>query len=111
MEKTLTTPSGKELVVTTKFNAGDRNTLRLIFRKMVSTEINQDPTKAPGIVPKSINFDQVDNGEKMIIVLGVKKYGDLTTGIYEALLLEDPDEFDFVLKALEEPLAIASKSF
>ncbi len=110
-EKTLTTPGGKELKVVTKFNAGERNTLRLIFRKIVSTEITTDPTKAPGIVPKEINFDQVDNGEKMVIVLGVKKYGDLTSGIYEALLKEDIEEFDFVLKSLEDQLAVASKSF
>lgn len=118
--KTLKTPGEKELVLRTRLTAGQRNALRRVMFKALDIEIEEThkPDSRPGDEPvrkaklKDLHFDVLsDDREKALIEIGVESYDGKTTGIYETLLNESPEEYDFVVKSVDTTLTESGVSF
>ncbi len=103
--KTFTTPAGKKLVVLAKLNAGERNEVRRVFHQNVEVGAEIIPGQQVNPNIKKVDLVFVEKQEHALIAVAVKEYADLTTGILEALLQADPDEYDFAVKKAEETLS------
>lgn len=116
-QTTLQTPSGKELIIKNKLNAGERNSLRRVMFGAFKMEINNDPAPMGSeqtgakVVPKEMDPEFIEKRERALIEISVIKYGDLTTGFYEALLAEDPNEYDFVVTEIDKAFTAGNVNF
>lgn len=103
------TPVGKvEFEIISKLNAGERNQLRAVMYKNVKVGADlsgdkENPTVTPNI--SEIGTDFVELREHTMIRIAVKRYGELTTGILEALLESDTEDYDFVVSECQKQLS------
>lgn len=110
IEKTITTPGGKELVYRTKITARQRNIVRSAMMRNVeidSTAVQSShPADAKVSPVKSVNLQLKEDLEQAMIKVGVVKYADQTEPerIIETLLDQDPEEYDFVADTVDKAL-------
>lgn len=114
---TLQTPSGKELTIKNKLTAGERNKLRRIMFGAFKMEINNDPApmgeekKNATVTPKELDPEFIEKRERALVDVAVIKYGELTSGVYDALLNEDPAEYDFVVAEIDKAFTAGNVNF
>lgn len=102
--KTVTTPDGKELVVKARLTAGERNAIRNIVLADATIDPSQFGQKDDSTIT---GFDKLPamilaKQEKAVIEHLVVSYGGKTEGIFAELELGTPEEYDFVVKTINE---------
>ena len=93
--KTLTTPEGKELVVKEYITARERNRIRAVAMRNMQI----DPATQQAVGFGSVE-QYIEDGEKVLIEIGVVSYAGSDENILDRLLDSTPNEYDFVIEEL-----------
>lgn len=101
--KTLTTPAGKELVLKTFLSAGARNRIRDVIlgdMQIDPTEFGEHGGSVTGV--DKISGAVLSKQEKAVITELVVSYDGKTENVFGVLEEGSPEEYDFVVKSLNE---------
>ncbi len=108
--KKFTTPSGKEIIIKAYWTARERNAVQSGILEQV--QVTEDMLRGGQVAATALKeaashlsaAKLTESHEHSLMKTMITKYGDLTDGeaIIEALLDEDPAEYDFVYKTVGE---------
>lgn len=97
--KTIKTPSGKEAKLKTYLTAGESKELSLVFLKGMKLDYDSE-TKKP--IVKDISGSLMNEAENKAIELLVVSFDGSKENILDRLLELRTDEFDFIMKEINE---------